>query len=124
MAYDRDSWEERWQRALREHGDRVTQRPPNAWLTAELADLGPGRALDAGCGHGSDTLWLAARGWQVTAVDFAASALAHGRTTAAAMGIAERVEWIEADLGAWVPPGGRFELVACLYVHEAAAMME
>src|SRR3954453_1463346 len=121
-GYDRNSWEERWSQALREHGDRVAQRPANAHLTAELADLEAGRALDAGCGHGSDTLWLAARGWQVTAVDFAASGLAPGRTTAAAMGIAERVEWVEADLAAWEPPVGRFELVACLYVHEAEAM--
>jgi len=69
--YDRSLWEERWSQALREHGGRVAQRPPNAHLTAEVNDLRPGRALDAGCGHGSDTLWLAAGGWQVTAVDFA-----------------------------------------------------
>ena len=72
--YDRDSWEGRWSQVLREHGDRIAERPPNAHLTAEAGDLRPGRALDAGCGHGSDTLWLAARGWQVTALDFAATA--------------------------------------------------
>ena len=98
--YDRDFWEQRWSQALRTHGDRVAQRPPNAHLTAEIGDLHPGRALDAGCGHGSDTLWLAARGWQVTAVDFAATALAHARSTAEAMGadVAERIDWVEADL--------------------------
>src|SRR5919206_310323 len=91
--YDRNFWEERWSQALREHGDRLAPRPPNTHLTAEVGELRPGRALDAGCGHGSDTLWLAARGWQVTAVDFAAAALARGRATAAAMGIAEQIEW-------------------------------
>ena len=75
--YDRNFWEERWSQALREHGDRAAQRPPNTHLVAEIGDLRSGRALDAGCGHGSDTLWLAARGWQVTAVDFAATALAY-----------------------------------------------
>jgi len=118
-AYDQGFWEQRWAQALREHGDRVAQRPPNAHLTAELAELPPGRALDAGCGHGSDALWLAARGWEVTAVDFAATALAVGRSTAAAMGpeIAARVEWVEADLSAWTPPREHFDLVVCLYVH-------
>jgi 2-polyprenyl-3-methyl-5-hydroxy-6-metoxy-1,4-benzoquinol methylase len=125
-GYDRSSWDERWTQALREHGDRVAERPPNAHLTAEVGDLRPGRALDAGCGHGSDTLWLAARGWQVTAVDFAATALASGRSTAEAMGrdVARRIDWIEADLATWTPEPGGYDLVACLYVHAAGSVEE
>jgi len=124
--YDRNFWEERWWQALREHGDRVAQRPPNAHLTAEVGDLRPGRALDAGCGHGSDTLWLAARGWQVTAVDFAATALAFARSTAEALGpdVAERIAWIEADLAAWTPQPDEYALVVCLYVHIAGSVEE
>jgi len=124
--YDRDAWERRWARALREHGDRVAQRPPNAHLTAELGDVQAGRALDAGCGHGSDALWLAARGWQVTAVDFAATALAYARTTAEAMGpdVAARVAWVEADLATWTPPRDAYDLVVCLYVHVAGSLGE
>jgi SAM-dependent methyltransferase len=124
--YDKDSWERRWSQALREHGDRVAQRPPNRHLTAEAGDLNPGRALDAGCGHGSDALWLAARGWRVTAVDFAATALAHARATAEAMGedIAGRIDWVEADLAAWTPRPGGFDLVVCLYVHVAGSVEE
>jgi 2-polyprenyl-3-methyl-5-hydroxy-6-metoxy-1,4-benzoquinol methylase len=125
-GYDRGSWEARWSQALREHGDRVAQRPPNAHLTAEVGDLPPARALDAGCGHGSDTLWLAARGWQVTAVDFAATALAHARSTAEAMGpdVAERVDWVEADLETWAPERDAYDLVVCLYVHVAGSLEE
>jgi 2-polyprenyl-3-methyl-5-hydroxy-6-metoxy-1,4-benzoquinol methylase len=124
--YDRDSWEQRWSQALRAHGDRVAQRPPNAHLTAAVGDLRPGGALDAGCGHGSDTLWLAARGWRVTAVDFAATALAHGRSTAEAMGpdVAERIDWVEADLGTWTPQRDEYDLVVCLYVHVAGSVEE
>lgn len=124
--YDRDFWEERWSQALREHGDRVAQRPPNAHLTAELGDLPPGRALDAGCGHGSDTLWLAARGWRVTAVDFAATALGHARSTAEAIGpdVAERIDWVEADLATWTPERDGYDLVVSLYVHVAGAVEE
>jgi 2-polyprenyl-3-methyl-5-hydroxy-6-metoxy-1,4-benzoquinol methylase len=124
--YDRESWERRWSQALLTHGERVAQRPPSAHLTAEAGDLPPGRALDAGCGHGSDALWLAARGWRVTAVDFAATALAFARTTAEAMGedVAERVEWVEADLGSWAPERDAYDLVVCLYVHVAGSVEE
>jgi len=69
-------------------------------------------------------LWLAARGWQVTAADFAATALAHGRATAEAVGpdIAERIEWVEADLAAWTPQRDGYDLVICLYVHVAGSV--
>ncbi|CAA9477457.1 MAG: Thioredoxin reductase [uncultured Solirubrobacteraceae bacterium] len=122
--YDRAFWEERWTQALREHGDRVGQRPPNAHLTAGVGGLRPGRALDAGCGHGPETLWLAARGWRVTAVDFAAPALAHARSTAEGMGpdVARRIDWVEADLATWTPQPGEFDLVICLYVHVAGSV--
>ena len=39
-------------------------------------DLPPGRALDLACGSGSDAIWLAERGWQVTAVDRSAELIA------------------------------------------------
>jgi 2-polyprenyl-3-methyl-5-hydroxy-6-metoxy-1,4-benzoquinol methylase len=124
--YDRDSWERRWSQALRAHGDRVAQRPPNAHLAAEIGDLPPGRALDAGCGHGSDALWLAARGWRVTAVDFAATALARARSTAEAMGpdVAQGIDWVEADLATWTPQRDAYDLVVCLYVHVAGSVEE
>lgn len=111
--------EERWSKVLRDLPDRLAHRPPNTYLTALAEDLRPGFALDAGCGHGSDTLWLAARGWRVTAVDFSATALAHGRATGEGLGtdVAERIDRIEADLAIWTPPPSRYDLVACLFVH-------
>jgi SAM-dependent methyltransferase len=124
--FDRSFWEERWAEALRDHAENVTPRPPNAHLVAELEDLHPGIALDAGCGHGSEALWLAARGWLVTAVDFSATALAHARSTAEATGpdIAERIDWVEGDLATWTPAPGHYDLVACLYVHLAGSVQE
>jgi 2-polyprenyl-3-methyl-5-hydroxy-6-metoxy-1,4-benzoquinol methylase len=124
--HDRDSWEQRWSQALRTHGDRIAQRPPNAYLTAEVGDVPPGRALDAGCGHGSDTVWLAARGWHVTAVDFSTTALTHARATAAAIGpdVTARIDWIDADLATWTPERNAYDLVACLYVHVAGSVEE
>jgi SAM-dependent methyltransferase len=119
--FDRDSWERRWEQALREHGDALTSRPANQYLRTEFADLPPGRALDAGCGHGAESIWLAGLGWQVTAVDFSVAALDRGRQTAASLGpeISERIDWVEGDLGAWTPAAGEHDLVVCLYVHVA-----
>jgi 2-polyprenyl-3-methyl-5-hydroxy-6-metoxy-1,4-benzoquinol methylase len=119
--YDQDFWEQLWSKTLREHADQLAHRPPNARLMAEAGDLRPGRALDAGCGHGTDALWLAAHGWQVTAVDFSRAALAHGRSMAqaASADVAARIEWIESDLAIWTAEPGHYDLVVCLYVHVA-----
>lgn len=123
-VFDQDSWERRWVQVLREHADVVATRPPNAHLLALTGDLPPGVALDAGCGHGAETLWLAARGWRVTAVDFAVAALDHARSSAEAMGLAERVDWVQGDLATWAPTPGRYDLVTCLYVHMAGGVEE
>lgn len=121
---DRDGWERRWEQVLREHPDKVAAKAPSPYVVEEAADLPPGRALDAGCGHGAEALWLAGRGWTVTAVDFSPSALAQGRSTADALGIAERIDWLEGDLGTWAPEPGAFDLVSCLYVHVAGEVTE
>jgi SAM-dependent methyltransferase len=124
--FDRDSWDRRWAQALREGPHAVAQRPANAHLLAEVANLRPGRALDAGSGHGAETLWLVSRGWRVAAVDFSTTALEHARSRAEGLGadVAARIEWIAADLATWIPPRERYDLVACLYVHVAGSVPE
>jgi 2-polyprenyl-3-methyl-5-hydroxy-6-metoxy-1,4-benzoquinol methylase len=126
VSFDRSSWERRWAQVLRESPEALASRPPNAHLLAEVVHLPPGVALDAGCGHGSEAIWLATSGWQVTAVDFSATALDYGRSAALAVGadVAERIEWVEGDLGSWAPPSRRFDLVSCLYVHVAGSVVE
>lgn len=125
-SFDRDFWEQLWEKTLSEHGEKVALRPPNQDLVSAVENLDPGRALDGGCGHGSETLWLAARGWRVTAVDFSAAALARGEKTAGAAGaeIAERIQWVEADLATWTPPGERYDLLISIYVHVAGSVTE
>lgn len=120
--FDQEFWEQLWSKTLREHADKVARRPPNAYVTTELASLTPGKALDAGCGHGAESIWLALHGWQVTAVDFSAAALAHARSMAEAAGVAERIEWLEGDLGTWTAEPARYDLVVCLYVHVAGSV--
>jgi SAM-dependent methyltransferase len=57
----------------------------------------PGRALDIGCGSGRDAVHLAARGWQVTAVEFVDKALERARQRAAEEGV--DVQWVRGDVG-------------------------
>ncbi len=58
--------------------------------------LEPGRALDIGCGTGTDTIYLAMHGWEVTAIDMVRKALTRARRKATAAGVAPR--FIEGDV--------------------------
>jgi SAM-dependent methyltransferase len=99
--------------------DQVWSGEPNPWLVAEAGELAPGRALDVGAGEGADAIWLAERGWRVTAVDIAEAALGRGRAEAARRGaaIADRITWEAADVTRWAAPSGAFQLVALHFVH-------
>ncbi len=48
---------------------------PDSDLVEEAAGLTAGRALDLGAGEGANSLWLARRGWRVTAVDQSPAAI-------------------------------------------------
>jgi SAM-dependent methyltransferase len=56
----------------------------------------PGRALDIGCGTGTDSIYLAEHGWDVTGVDMVPRALAIARRKAAAAGVTPR--FVEGDV--------------------------
>jgi SAM-dependent methyltransferase len=58
--------------------------PPE--LLAFLGSHSPGRALDLGCGTGTNALTMAERGWQVTAIDFSSRALRVARRRCAHAG--------------------------------------
>ncbi len=56
---------------------------PNRVVAAETESLPPGRALDLACGEGRNAIWLAERGWRVTAIDFSPVAVERARRLAA-----------------------------------------
>jgi SAM-dependent methyltransferase len=103
---DQQFWED-----LYRTKDQLWSGAPNGALVAEVADLPPGQALDLGCGEGGDALWLAGRGWLVTAVDISRVAL---ERAAAAAGDA-KVSWTHADLTTYTPPAAAFDLVSAMY---------
>lgn len=95
-------WAQTWQDLPWAHAEPTL-------LLAEICRQRPaGRALDLGCGAGTDSVYLAGRGWDVTALDFVPKALEYTRTRAAAAGAT--VTAIEADITTWEPPG-TWELV-------------
>ncbi|NOX24210.1 MAG: class I SAM-dependent methyltransferase [Actinobacteria bacterium] len=96
---------------------------PHEHLVAEAASLTPGTALDVGTGEGADAIWLAERGWQVTAVDISSVALERGRTQADSLGpaIAHPITWLHADLITWEPPARHFDLVTAQFIHMPSA---
>src|SRR5579875_2201961 len=98
--FDRACWDRHWDEA---HA---------------LAGVPAGVALDAGCGTGADAVWLASRGWRVTGADLAAAALHRAAAAAAAAGVADHVDWVQADLTRW-RPAHRFDLVLTCYAHPA-----
>lgn len=57
--------------------------------------LAPGRALDIGCGTGTQAVYLAQHGWQVTGVDVVERALGHARRRAEGAGVTAR--WVAGD---------------------------
>jgi SAM-dependent methyltransferase len=114
-------WEDRY-RGHAAHGSRR----PSPQLVAEVADLAPGTALEAGCGEGANAVWLARCRWQVTAVDISVTALRRARKYAESVGadVASRIDWVTADLTA-APLGTRsFDLVTAHYVHPAGPFSE
>jgi SAM-dependent methyltransferase len=86
----------------------------NAALVHEVAGLTPGTALDLGCGEGGDAIWLATRGWTVTATDISAVALQKAAAHAAEAGVT--VDFQRHDLGASFPAGA-YDLVSAQFLY-------
>jgi SAM-dependent methyltransferase len=89
---------------------------------AEIAStLTPGRALDLGCGEGADALWLAERGWHVTAVDISDTALRRAAEDAEARDLGDRIVFERHDLSETFPAGS-FDLVSAQFLHSTVRL--
>ncbi|UXA16289.1 bifunctional 2-polyprenyl-6-hydroxyphenol methylase/3-demethylubiquinol 3-O-methyltransferase UbiG [Mycobacterium sp. SMC-4] len=103
-----------WENLYGERAQRWSGRV-NRWLADVAQPLPPGRALDLGCGEGADSIWLAEHGWQVLGVDISDTALQRAGAQAAARGVAERIEFRQANLSEAMPQG-LFDLVSAQFL--------
>ncbi|MEV0002897.1 class I SAM-dependent methyltransferase [Micromonospora sp. NPDC050980] len=112
---DSNAWDDRYATA----SGLVWSAEPNRFVVESVAGLNPGSALDLAAGEGRNALWLAGQGWRVAAVDFSAVAVERGRELAAARGVP--VDWRVADVTAYRPVPGSYDLVLISYLHLPAA---
>jgi SAM-dependent methyltransferase len=116
MSEARQAWEEHYGERERVWSGRVNVR------LAELVDpMTPGCALDLGCGEGADAMWLAERGWRVTAVDISQTALDRAAADASARGAAGSIDFHRHDLTKSFPDGV-FDLVSAQFLHSTVPM--
>jgi SAM-dependent methyltransferase len=114
---DANAWDERYREK-----DFVWSLEPNVFFAEATAGLAPGRALDLAAGEGRNAIWLAQRGWRVTAVDWSDVAIVKGRELAAHHDV--EIDWVVADLLDWVPPAGEYDLVAVIYLQVPSPQRE
>lgn len=111
---DAEQWNQRYATS------QVWSGEPNAALVAFLPGTAPGRALDLGCGEGADAIWLARRGWSVTALDWAQRAIERAGEHAAASGVALELlagDFTAPDLHARLAAAPGYQLVLAAFLH-------
>jgi tellurite methyltransferase len=103
---DQKRWNEK-------HAGGHGEESPSPFLEEIFRDeswvIQPGRALDVATGKGRNAIFLAARGFQVDAVDISPAALQEARKAAREKG--EAVNFIEVDLDRADLPGSAYDLV-------------
>lgn len=68
----------------------------------------PGRAIDLGCGTGTNAIYLAKQGWQVVGVDFSRKALSRARRKSKSYGV--KVDFIHDNVSVLSKVQGPYDL--------------
>lgn len=109
-----------WDRRYQSTG-LLWDSPPNTVVADLCWALAPGRAIDLGCGEGRNAIWLAERGWSVTAIDFSQVAIDKAWTVASrkSRAVRGRITWccadaVTADLGG---PANPSNLILISFLH-------
>ncbi len=110
---DREHWDERYATE-----NYICGKEPVPFLAEKLEILPRGRALCLAAGEGRNAVFLAQRGWQVTAVDISARAVEKCTTLARERGVT--VEAHRADLMEWDLGEDQYDLVTNFFFCERA----
>ncbi len=106
---DAASWTERHAAAA-----MAWDTTPNQLVVAACRKLRPGRALDLGAGEGANSMWLAGRGWQVTAID--SGTVEVGRIQSHSVLLNHPVDAIVGDAVSYRPRPASFDLILLSYL--------
>jgi SAM-dependent methyltransferase len=87
---------------------------PSQFVVAACRKLRPGRALDLGAGEGANSMWLAGRGWQVTAID--SDTVEVGRIQSHSVLLNHPVNAFVGDAVSYRPARASFDLILLSYL--------
>ena len=110
--FTQETWDARYAES-----ERIWSGNPNPRLVEHVAELSAGDALEVGCGEGADAVWLATKGWRVTALDVSQVALDKTAAHAEEAGVADRVTTVRHDLMSATPLPGDYDLVSMQFMH-------
>lgn len=112
---DRAKWEARWQARAGDPGE------PEPFLVQRAADLPGGRVLDVAAGGGRNALWLAKRGFTVSAIDISAAAVTMLTRSASSRGLKIAGRVADLDEPAALTGLGPFDLVVVVRYRPSAS---
>jgi 2-polyprenyl-3-methyl-5-hydroxy-6-metoxy-1,4-benzoquinol methylase len=111
-------WKFQWRYWRRQTPWDTQVTPPE--VLEFIARTPPGKALDLGCGTGTNAITLARHGWRVTGVDFIPRAILAARAKAARSGFA--IDFLVANVTALSALSGPFDYIldiGCLHALKA-----
>jgi SAM-dependent methyltransferase len=116
--FDRQWWRFQWRYFKGQTPWDTNITPPE--VTAFLETARPARALDLGCGTGTNAISMATLGWQVTGIDYAPKAIAMARRKAARAGLV--IDFRVGDVSRMPLDEGHFDYIldiGCLHTLDA-----
>jgi SAM-dependent methyltransferase len=116
--FDRQWWRFQWRYFKGQTPWDTNITPPE--VTAFLETARPARALDLGCGTGTNAISMATLGWQVTGIDYAPKAIVMARRKAARAGLA--IDFRVGDVARMPLDEGQFDYIldiGCLHTLDA-----